>query len=177
MTDNGLDGAPPLPNPPDPEPTPPTWGQRHRKLITGTIIGAVVLLLGATVVRGVQQERAEEERRANAPSLGDIASDLMNDIGEALAPPSTELRREDFGDEWPLTVSPIEVQCRKAGALQWVTFKANGETYNVTDPSPSWAWKDFSEVWAGADGEGLGDQTTEPMKSITPVIDAGLAIC
>jgi hypothetical protein len=177
MTDNDLDGAPPLPNPPDPVPPPPTGGQRHPRLITGTLIGVVVLLLGALLVRGIQQERAEEERRANAPSLGDIASDLVDDLAEALEPPSTELRREDFGGEWPLTVSPIEVQCRKDGPFRWVTFTHDGQTYNVTQARPRATWRDFSEVWAGADGEGLGDQATEPMKSITPVIDAGLALC
>lgn len=85
-----------------------------------------------------------------------------------------ELRSEAYGETWPLIVSPIVVQCRQG---MWVTFDHDGQTYNVTDPRPLPTWRDFSEVWAGADGEGLGDQATESMKSITPVIDAGLALC
>jgi hypothetical protein len=177
VTDNDLDGAPPLPNPPDPVPAPPTWGQRHRKLITGAVIAVVVLAAGTVLVAGIQQERAEEERRANAPSLGDIAGDLVDSLEEALKPPSVEMRAENLGEAWPLTVSPIEVQCRKDGGFRWVTFEHDGQTYNVTDPRPLPTWRDFSEVWAGADGEGVGDQATESMKSITPVIDAGLALC
>ncbi|MFS8104661.1 YebY family protein [Lentzea alba] len=79
-----------------------------------------------------------------------------------------EVRREDFGEKWPLTVDAGIVRCQNGA----VTFTANGFNYDVNGTAMTKnRGKKIDEIWA--------DNPKVPgLKiNISPIIDLGLKLC
>lgn len=81
--------------------------------------------------------------------------------------------REDFGDDWPLTVDSAEVRCEEG---RFVVLEAEGETYGLTGAAqthldlapPDPIWRNAPDV-----PEGM-----EPWKvSLRPLTERGLELC
>ncbi|MFD4672379.1 DUF2511 domain-containing protein [Lentzea sp. NPDC058450] len=79
-----------------------------------------------------------------------------------------EVRREDFGEKWPLTVDSGVVRCQ-GGA---VTFTTNGSSYDVNGTAMTRnRGKRIHEIWAD-------DPNNAGLKIyIGPILDLGLKLC
>lgn len=80
--------------------------------------------------------------------------------------------KDDLGEAWPFSVSEGVLDCEGSGGVGAVTFEANGTTYAVNGVAKDQgAGADIEEIWL--------DDPTIPgaKKSISPIIDRGLALC
>ncbi|MGW6932820.1 DUF2511 domain-containing protein [Lentzea sp. NPDC054927] len=79
-----------------------------------------------------------------------------------------EIRREDFGEKWPLTVDAGVVRCQNGA----VTFTSNGSNYDVNGTAMTKnRGKKIDEIWAD-------DPKNAGLKiNISPIIELGLKLC
>jgi hypothetical protein len=101
------------------------------------------------------------------------------------------LRANDYGDKWPFTVAEGEVSCRAGSA---VVFEVNGKAYAVNGNAKSRGYLPIEPIWrhdpgmikmqeeiAKAEGKTLEEikklMGPMPRVNISPIIDAGLALC
>ena len=106
------------------------------------------------------------------------------------------ITQQEFGNKWPFTVPEGRLVCTptnmKVGKTRIVsvTLDANGTTYAINgtaankgfrDISPIWKYDDtWAEHYAKEKGVTLevARDALGPMRvSVTPIIDAGLALC
>ncbi len=100
---------------------------------------------------------------------------------------SRDIRVEDFGRDWPLTVNSGELQCTGAGV---VTFRSGGVVYAVNGTATAAGHAPIEPIWKHNEAmyrtmaEATGS-TVEAARSrfgplrinIGPIIEAGLALC
>ena len=56
--------------------------------------------------------------------------------------------REDFGDEWPLTVDEGVIACEVHGIAKPATFTSGGKTYALNGAASSRGAADIDAIWA-----------------------------
>lgn len=90
-------------------------------------------------------------------------------VGCTSAPVGTQVTQQEFGADWPLTVSSGTLRCEGAGA---VLFRSpDGTDYAVNGTALTAGYGDIDPIWA-ADPTALA-----PKMNIGPLIDLGLALC
>lgn len=81
-----------------------------------------------------------------------------------------EVDRQDMGEDWPLTVDSGTVYCEEDGQVR---FRSEGVRYAVNRRAVHQRpeLQDIAAIWADEPG-GQGGH-----RSLTPLINAGLALC
>lgn len=128
---------------------------------TAALIGAVGLLV-VPILSGCEDPTVE----ASEEKATEVTEEEMAD------PEPGEVTREEYGEDWPLTVDEAKVRCEGAMA---VVVEADGETYALNGvarqagyPNVDPIWRDHPDVPDGMD----------PWKvNIGPLIDLGLELC
>ena len=91
---------------------------------------------------------------------------VLTVFGCGPAPGTRQVSRADFGEEWPLTVESGLLRCQ-AGA---VTFETGGSVYAVNGLAMNNQQNlDIGPIWASG--------VNTPKKSMSPLVDAGTALC
>jgi hypothetical protein len=90
----------------------------------------------------------------------------------ACSQPGVEVTRDEFGEEWPLTVEVARLWCERPRA---VLLEADGTTYGLNGagqalghPSPEPIWRDDPDAPEGTSGIKV---------SLRPLINRGLELC
>lgn len=125
------------------------------------LVAAVVLAVLAVACEDVIDVGVDS---AETDTVEDGADAEGDDVGTG----PIRVSREDFGDDWPLTVDEGVLACVPAFA---VVFTAGGETYAVNGQAATQGYADIDPIWAD-DPDGLA-----PKKNIGPLIDRGLELC
>lgn len=136
------------------------------------------LLLVAALVGSCGVQESPSGSRIDPPASATIATSTTS---SAPIPTTTttpdptqvtrgtgEVRREDFGENWPLTVDAGVVRCQNGA----VTFTSNGFNYDVNGTAMTKnRGKKIDEIWAD-------DPKNAGLKiNIGPIIDLGLKLC
>lgn len=118
---------------------------------------------------------------ATAPTAAAAADDVETArvalFARARGRGSMAVRREDLGDEWPLTVARGTLRCTGSARLGAVTFEApNGRVYAVNGTARSRpGTREIDPIWAPSRDPILRDMGGRV--SIGTLIALGLALC
>ena len=132
-------------------------------------MGATKRVSGSSRVKGVAAA-VQWARCCAVVAMATLA--LPSCASEVEGPPGSiaaeAVSREDFGQEWPLTVDSGILACQGAGAVTFTT--PDGTTYAVNGLAQSATpYPDIDPIWADA-GNGY-------KVDIGPLIDRGLRLC
>lgn len=90
----------------------------------------------------------------------------------ALRSNQVRITKDEYGDDWPFTVSEGVLEGAGSGGLGEVLFTADGVTYAVNGTAKQTGkYVDIEKIWADDPAlEGL-------KKNIGPIVDRGLGLC
>jgi Protein of unknown function (DUF2511) len=89
-----------------------------------------------------------------------------------LSPNEIKISKQDFGNDWPFTVSEGVLACKGSGGAGEVVFTANGASYAVNGVAKGTKkYRPIEEV--GAENPSLPGTK----KNIGPIIERGLKLC
>lgn len=147
--------------------------------VKSVVLGALILL--AIVAGGCGQHEPQ-----SVPVTGSTLTAMISSIATSttssspipvvtashVSPPAIrapgEVRREDFGEKWPLTVDAGIVRCNNGA----VTFASGGVSYDVNGTAMTRnRGRKIDEIWAA-------NPTVSGLKiDISPILDLGLKLC
>lgn len=144
--------------------------------VKSLVLGALILLV--IVAGGCGQHEPQ-----SVPVTGSTRTSMISSIATSTTSSSPmpvvttshvstrapgEVRRDDFGEKWPLTVDAGIVRCNNGA----VTFAAGGVSYDVNGTAMTRnRGRKIDEIWAA-------NPTVSGLKiDISPILDLGLKLC
>jgi hypothetical protein len=129
-------------------------------VVGALLLGGLGLLASATSKGGATPSAAASPTPAAAPSLT---------LSPAAAKGYATLRREDFGEAWPLTVDKARVWCEPGGAVLLISnqtiYAVNGKAVELFGGQ----YRAIDEIWA--------EDAAGAKKDMTPIIGEGTRLC